>query len=265
VAVFTGNPRGLFVFPDGQWIGFVDGSVLKKVAVAGGPAVTLATIDTAGSSGATWGPDDAIIVATNAVDTGAAGPAAGGPLTVLTRPDPAQGEGDHCWPEMLPGGRAVLFTITSLTGGLDAAQVAVLDLQTGARRILLRGGSHAQYVSTGHLIYAVAGTLRAVPFDLARLETRGTPVTVVPDVVTTIKGGVNAVVAGDGTLAYVLGTVEGTPRTLVWVDRQGHETRFRRRRARISFPRCHPMARASRSSPTISSVISGSGIFAARR
>ncbi len=86
---------------------------------------------------------------------------------------------------MLPGGRAVLFTITSLTGGLDAAQVAVLDLQTGARRILVRGGSHAHYVSSGeggHLVYAAAGTLRAVPFDLARLETRGTPVTVVRDV-----------------------------------------------------------------------------------
>ncbi|HVH29547.1 MAG TPA: protein kinase [Vicinamibacterales bacterium] len=226
VAVFTGTPRGLFVFPDGQWIGFVDGlSVLKKVAVAGGPAVTLATIDTAGSSGATWGPDDTIIVATNAVDTGLQRvSAAGGPLTVLTRPDRAQGEADHFWPEMLPGGRGVLFTITSLTGGLDAAQVAVLDLQTGARRILVRGGSHAHYVSSGHLVYASAGTLRAVPFDLARLETRGTPVTLVPDVVTTIKGGVNAVVAGDGTLAYVLGTVEGTPRTLVWVDRQGLET-----------------------------------------
>ena len=109
--------------------------VLKKVAVAGGPAVTLATIDTAGSSGATWGPDDTIIVATNSVDTGLQRvSAAGGPLTVLTRPDRAQGEADHFWPEMLPGGRAVLFTITSLTGGLDAAQVAVLDLQTGARR-----------------------------------------------------------------------------------------------------------------------------------
>ena len=226
VAVFTGRVAGLFVSPDGQWIGFRDGlGVLKKVAVAGGPAVTLATIDTAGSSGATWGPDDTIIVATNSVDTGLQRvSAAGGPLTVLTRPDRAQGEADHFWPEMLPGGRAVLFTITSLTGGLDAAQVAVLDLQTGARRILVRGGSHAHYVSSGHLVYAAAGTLRAVPFDLARLETRGTPVTVVPDVVTTIKGGVNAVVAGDGTLAYVLGTVEGTPRTLVWVDRQGRET-----------------------------------------
>ena len=206
MAVFTGRVGGLFVSPDGQWIGFRDGlGALKKVAVAGGPAVTLATMDTAGSSGATWGPDDTIIVATNSVDTGLQRvSAAGGPLTVLTRPDRAQGEADHFWPEMLPGGRAVLFTITSLTGGLDAAQVAVLDLQTGARRILVRGGSHAHYVSTGHLVYA-AGTLRAVPFDLARLETRGTPVTVVPDVVTTINGGMNAVVAADGTLAYVLG------------------------------------------------------------
>jgi eukaryotic-like serine/threonine-protein kinase len=226
VAVFTGRVAGLFVSPDGQWIGFYDGlGVLKKVAVAGGPAVTLATIDTAGSSGATWGPDDTIIIATNSVDTGLQRvSAAGGPLTVLTRPDRAQGEADHFWPEMLPDGRTVLFTITSLTGGLDAAQVAALDLQTGARRILVRGGSHARYVSSGHLVYAAAGALRAVPFDLARLETRGTPVTVVPDVVTTIKGGVDAVVAADGTLAYVLGTVEGTPHTLVWVDRQGRET-----------------------------------------
>jgi serine/threonine-protein kinase len=226
VAVFTGsNVSGLFMSPDGQWIGFRDGlGVLKKVAVAGGPAVTLATIDTAGSSGATWGPDDTIIVATNSVDTGLQRVSAAGELTVLTRPDRAKGEADHFWPEMLPGGRAVLFTITSLTAGLDAAQVAVFDLQTKVLRILVRGGSHAHYVSSGHLVYAVAGTLRAVPFDVASLETRGTPVTVVPDVVTTIKGGVNAVVAGDGTLAYVSGTVEGTPRTLVWVDRQGVET-----------------------------------------
>ena len=117
-----------------------------------------------------------------------------------------------------------MFTITSLTGGLDAAQVAVLDLQTGARRILVRGGSHAHYVSSGHLVYAAAGTLRAVPFDLARLETRGPSVTVVPDVVTTSNGGVDAVVAGNGTLAYVSGSAEETARTLVWVDREGHET-----------------------------------------
>jgi eukaryotic-like serine/threonine-protein kinase len=226
VAVFTGNPRGLFVSPDGQWIGFVDGlSVLKKVAVTGGRAITLATLDTAGPSGASWAPDDTIIIATNGVATGLQRVgAAGGPMTVLTRPDRAQGEADHFWPEMLPGGRAVLFTITALTGGLDAAQVAVLDLQTGIRKILVRGGSHAHYVSSGHLVYLAAGALHAVPFDVTRLETRGTPVPVVHDVETTVNGAALAVVAGDGTLAYVPGNVAGTPRTLVWVDRQGHET-----------------------------------------
>jgi eukaryotic-like serine/threonine-protein kinase len=238
VAVFTGTPSGPFVSLDGQWIGFVDGTtVLKKVAVTGGPAVTLATLDNF-SVGSAWGPDDTIIVATSSLATGLQRVgAAGGPPTVLTRPDHAQGEADHLWPEMLPGGRAVLFTIAPSTGGVDAAQVAVLDLQTGRRKILVRGGSHAHYVPSGsgsparaereggHLVYAAANTLRAVPFDLATLETRGTPVPVISDVVTKTFGAVDAAVAGDGTLAYVLGrSASGaTARTLVWVDRQGGE------------------------------------------
>jgi serine/threonine-protein kinase len=237
-AVFTGAlPNGPFVSPDGQWIGFADNrGELKKVPVTGGPAVTVATFDTAGPAGATWGPDDSIIIATAAVETGLQRvSASGGPMTVLSRPDRAQGEADHFWPEMLPGGRAVLFTITAMNGGLNAAQIAVLDLQTGTRRILVRGGSHASYVSStrgspirgdregGHLVYAAGGALRAVPFDLSRLETTGPSVTVVPDVVTTFNGGVDAVVAANGTLVYVPAS-ERTPRTLEWVDRQGRAT-----------------------------------------
>jgi serine/threonine-protein kinase len=239
VAVFTGTPRGPFVSPDGQWIGFVDGSELKKVAVTGGPAVTLATLD-GNPRGAAWGPDDTIIFAT----IGATGlqrvGAAGGPVTVLTRPDRAQGERDHILPEVLPGGRAVLFTIMALTGGLDAAQVAVLDLQTGTRTILVRGGTDAHYVPSGHLVYAAARSLRAVPFDLAHLQTRGTPVPVIPDVVTTGLGAVDAVVApGDGTLAYMSGG--GVERsTLVWVDRQGRETPIPAPPHAYLFPRLSP-------------------------
>ena len=252
VAVFTGAPRGPFVSPDGQWIGFVDNAItLKKVAVTGGPAVTMATIDSNTPRGATWGPDDTIIFATLTPATGLQRvAAAGGPTTVLTRPDRAQGEGDHLWPELLPGGRAVLFTITAVTGGLDAAQVAVLDLQTGTRTILVRGGSHAHYMQAGraspaglaggYLVYAAAGTLRAVPFDLARLETRGTPVPVIPDVVTTNNGGADAVVAGDGTLAYVSGSVAGAQRTLVWVDRQGRETPIPAPPRAYNLPRLSP-------------------------
>ena len=75
---------------------------------------------------------------------------------MLTKPDRERGEGDHMWPEFLPGGEAVLFTITPATGGIENAQIAVLDLQTGTSKVLIRGGSHAHYVPTGHLVYGVA-------------------------------------------------------------------------------------------------------------
>src|SRR5262245_36938124 len=112
--------------------------------------------------------------------------------------------------------------------------------------VLVRGGSHAHYVPDsphspssrnwtgsltraggegGHLIYASASTLRAVPFDLGRLETRGTAVPVVGDVVTTANGAVYADVGDEGTLAYVPGGMAAPPVTrMVWVDRQGRET-----------------------------------------
>jgi eukaryotic-like serine/threonine-protein kinase len=241
--VLTGTPRGLFISPDGQWIGFAaNNSVLAKVAVTGGAAVTLTTLD-GFPQGATWLPDNTIIFATN----NAAGleriGASGGPITILTQPDRALGEADHVWPEVLPGGRAVLFTIRALTGGEDASQIAVLDLQTGVRKVVLRGGSHAHYVESGHLVYAAAGTLRAVSFDLATLQTRGTPVMVVSDVTTTSFGAVDAMVAADGTLVYSSGGRSmgaDAPRVLVWVDRQGQETPIAAPPRAYMYPRLSP-------------------------
>jgi serine/threonine-protein kinase len=251
VAVFTRLPRGPFVSPDGKWIGFADAGALKKVPLNGGPAEPITTIDGPTSNGATWGPDDTIIFATTNGSTGLQRvSAAGGPTTVLTRPHTAHGEADHAFPQWLPGGRAVLFTITALTGGLDAARVAVLDLQTGTRKVLA-AGSHAHFVrgnlgskrvegEDGHLVYATAGTLRAVPFDLDRLETHGAPIGVIQDVVTTASGGVDAVVADDGTLAYVSGNAVEAARTLVWVDRQGRETPIPAPARRYVHPRLSP-------------------------
>jgi serine/threonine-protein kinase len=124
------------------------------------------------------------------------------------------------WPEPLPGGRAVLYTVGAETG----RSIALLDLESGRTTILFRGGSHAQYVSSGHLVYAAAGTLRAVGFDLNRMITVGPSTLVVPQVVTSSNGSVEAAVAADGTLAYVAGAGSSVGRSLVWVDRQGRET-----------------------------------------
>ena len=236
--------RAPFSSPDGRWIGFVETVpvTLKKVAITGGPALALCGLDSA-SRGATWGDDDSIIFATAAPATGLQRvSSAGGEPTVLTRPDRARGEQDHLWPQFLPGGKAVLFTITPTTGGVDASQVVVLDLSTGTQKILMRGGSQAHYVSSGHLIYVAADTLRAVAFDLSRLETIGSGIPVVSPVVTMPNGTAEFDVARDGTLVYAAGGPAAAPaRTLVWVDRQGREEAVKAAPARsYLYPRLSP-------------------------
>jgi eukaryotic-like serine/threonine-protein kinase len=227
VAIAGGRAvQGPFVSPDSQWVGFVSGSnTLMKVPIAGGTPIALTSIDST-PRGATWAPDDSIIFATGHPATGLQRVSAGGGTPeVLTRPDRARGEADHLWPELLPGGVAVLFTITSQTGGLDKAQVVARDLRTGTQKTLLRGGSHAHYVASGHLVYVAAGTLRAIAFDANRLETRGMAVPIAARVVTTGFGTAEYAVATDSTLVYVdsAGSLAANARTLVWVDRTGKE------------------------------------------
>ncbi len=221
-----GGPKAPFPSPDGQWIGFFQpgGPVtLRKVAITGGPAVELCGID-GPSRGATWGADDTIIFATAALSTGLQRVAsAGGEPNVLTRPDRERGESDHLYPQLLPGGRAVLFTVTATTGGMDAAQVAVLDLTTGTWSSLVRGGSQAVYVSSGHLVYVAAGALWAVPFDLTRLELRGVASPVLSPLVILPNGTAEFDIARDGTLVYVSGGPTTSLRRLAWVDRNGRE------------------------------------------
>src|SRR5262249_28308723 len=146
-----------FVSPDGQWVGFFDTTNLKKVAITGGPALTIAKTDVSGPRGATWGPDGTIIFATNALETGLQSvSAAGGTPVVLTKPDHERGEADHLWPEFLPGGRSVLYTIRPTLDAVDNSQIAVLDLRTKTSKILMRGGSHAYYLPTGYLLYGAS-------------------------------------------------------------------------------------------------------------
>jgi serine/threonine-protein kinase len=240
-----GLPRGLFFSPDGQWIGYFDGNAtIRKVAVTGGTPVSISVVDGNGARGATWGPDGSIVFASTATATGLQRVAdAGGEPAELTRPDVGQ---DHFWPEFLPGGRAVLFTIATAIGTGDAgtAQIAVLDLQSGSQKILVRGGSHGRYVPTGHLIYGANGTLRAVPFDLDHLEVTGAPVPVVEDLLTTGAGAIDLDIAGNGTLAYVSGNiVSAAARSLVWVTRAGREEPLSAPARPYGYPRISPDGR----------------------
>ena len=216
-------PSGVFIKPDGQWVGFVGEFVLRKAAINGGAVQNLVKLGGRSMVGATWGEAGTIIFATEEASTGLEQLSEdGGATMVLTRPNRERGELDHAWPAFLPGSKSVLFTIIN-SGGIDNAEIAVLDLKTGAQKVLLRGGSAPRYLPSGHLVYGAAGSLRAVAFDLERLEVLGTPVRVVAELLTTPTGAADFDVAADGTLVYVRGGLQEPARVLVWVDREGRE------------------------------------------
>ncbi|MBI4481356.1 MAG: PD40 domain-containing protein [Acidobacteria bacterium] len=145
--------------------------------------------------------------------------AAGGTPQTVTSLDSEKGEFSHRWPEFLPGGKAVIFTVGTV-GNWDDAQIVAQWVETGQRKVLVQGGTHARYVPTGHLVYARAGRLMAVPFDLARLEVTDAPVPIVEGVMQSTQGAAQFSFSTLGSLVYVPGTLQ-VKRTLVWVDRRG--------------------------------------------
>ena len=161
------------------------------------------------------------------------------PVTIL---DPQKAEFTHRHAQVLPGGKAIIFTVVS--SGMESYNDASVELQvlgTKQRKILVRRGFGARYAPSGQIVYANAGDLYAVPFDLSSLETTGPPIKVVNGVQMSINTGAAYFdVSSTGSLAYVPGHAEGGTRTLVWVDRQGEEEALPLRPASYLFPRLSP-------------------------
>ena len=154
VSLFKGEPRAPFVSPDGQWVGFVDGQTsLKKAPLAGGPPVAIATLD-GPIRGAVWLPDDSIVFATSTSATGLQQVgAAGGPISVLTRPDRGTcGEADRSVARGAPGWTERCSHDLPGTGGMRGASRSLCSTgRQAAKPVAVRGGSHAQYVASADL------------------------------------------------------------------------------------------------------------------
>ena len=224
IAASISNPIHLMMAPDGQWIGFGDTTdrMIKKVSINGGPPLPIAGLPTGtGYAGSAWAPDDTIIFGTSSAGLMRVSP--GGAPETLTKADRTKGEVAHRFPYLLPGGRAILFTIFPADGQPDNMQIALLDLQSRQHRVIVRGGGFPVYMDSGHIVYGNDGTLRAVRFDLDRLEVQGNPVAVVEGIVTKAGGAASFSVSANGTLVYVAGAGAAGRRSVVWVDRQGRE------------------------------------------
>jgi serine/threonine-protein kinase len=208
-----------FFSPDGNWVGFFPAGGLKKVAASGGAPISLTSLPT--TRGASWGPHETIALTLTPATGLSVVSADGGAPAPLTKLDLAKGEASHRWPQFLPDGDTVVFTVGK-SKNWDDAEIEVQSLKTGEHHTLIQGGTCARYVPTGDLLYGHGGKLLSVPFDLRRLQVTGPPVTILDDVMEDAESGAVQFSASDnGTLVYLPGGIQRTEHSLVWIDRAG--------------------------------------------
>ncbi len=204
-----------------------------KLSLEGGPPTTIC--DCVMPFGASWGPDDTIVFACGESSGLWRVSASGGEPEQITELDREAGEVSHRLPQVLPGGKAVLFTVVKDRPlPVDETQIVVQSLETGKRKILTEEGSDARYVPTGHLtghlVFAREGNLMAAPFDLSNLALTGTFVPVLEGVSHAMYTYMSSLETGaaqfafstSGSLAYINGSVwPELKHQVVWVDRDG--------------------------------------------
>ena len=223
----TDNGRYPFFSPDSQWVGFFADRKLKKISVQGGAPVVLC--DAPFSYGASWGEDGTITAAPNLVTGLYRVPAAGGspqPLTKL-----GKGEVTHRWPQVLPGGEAIIFTASPTNIGMENASIEAISLKSGATKTLVTGGYFGRYLAAngtgGYLVYMHQDVLLGVAFDLNSLEIQGTPTPLLEDLAVSQyqNGGgqfdFSPAPSGHGTLVYLAGKVTPESWPVAWLDSSG--------------------------------------------
>jgi serine/threonine-protein kinase len=223
----TANASEPFFSPDGRWIGFTADQKLKKVSIDGGAPVPLC--DAPNMRGAAWSTDGTIYAALDLKNLSRASAAGGTPQPVAKFTESStHAQHSHRWPQLIPGEGALLVTAGSnaTTGGWDDASIEVLPLKTGQFKMVQSGGYFGRYLPSGHLIYVHQGTLFAVRFSLARLETQGMPVPILDDVAGANTNGAgqfdfSQAPSGHGTLIYLSGKNAGVAPPAVWLDAAG--------------------------------------------
>ena len=175
-----------FFSPDGKQVGFLADRKVRIASIVGGPVIAVSdTLN--GEPGASWGPDGFIYV--GGIGAGADGALlrvrarAGSKPKWFTVVDTAKGEVLNAWPDALPNGKGVLFTLwfsgrNGVKGSISHA-IAVAEVPSGKHRVIIEDAIYARYASSGHVVYVTAdNTLMAVPFDQNSMTVTGEPITI---------------------------------------------------------------------------------------
>lgn len=223
----TVGARHPFFSPDGEWLGFELNGVLRKAHIDDGVSSTIATVGK-NIHGASWGSRDVIVFATDHALWRVS--SKGGAPIQFAAADSQRGE-IFRWPEVLPGGSAVLFTVSTRTG----MWLASASLVTGLVRSFGVQGTNPHFVPPDHLVFArMDGSLLETTFNASRVEVSGSPRIVAQSVTVGIAGAAKVGVSRSGSIAYVR---EARDRSLVFVDRLGNREAIKVAPGRFGSPR----------------------------
>ena len=214
-----------FFSPDGNYVGFLGEAKVQFAPINGGPPVTV-TDTLTGVAGASWGRDGFIYVD---------GEGSLGLVRLEAKPgqvpkrftvvDTARGEFDHLWPDALPNGKGVVFSVMfkqrSGVEGRRTSGIAVAEIPSGKHRMIVDDAMYARYAASGHLLYVTSNrTLMMAPFDQNSMKVTGDPKALLEGMRLGDLGSADLAVSEAGTLVYGTGAGEGRDE-FVWVSRDG--------------------------------------------
>ena len=208
-----------FFSPNGQWIGFSAAGKLKKISVEGGAATVLC--DAPNFRGGAWTEDGFIIAALDTQGPLVRVTETGGFYKPITELDKAARESTQRWPQVLPGGKAILFTSHTTTGNYEDANIVAQSLITGKRSVLWKGGSYGRYVPAGFLLFVHSGSLLAARMDATKLKLTGEPTPVVEAVASNaVSGGGSFDFTRNGLLVFQSGE-SVHQESIYWISASG--------------------------------------------
>ena len=208
--------------PDGKWVAFSSNFEIRKVSLEG---LVVSVTKVGDARGVSWLDNEHLIYSPEPAAPLFKISADGGPAEQISQFDSEKSERTHRWPQVLPGGKAVMFTVGTV-GSPDSyenANIEAVVISTGERKVLLQKASLARYSPSGHLIFARGGALYAQRFDLDSLTTSGSPESVMQGVAGDVTtGAADYAVASDGMLVYIPGPNTASLRAIYSVDRSGN-------------------------------------------
>jgi serine/threonine-protein kinase len=223
----TKGAESPFFSPDGQRIGFLGEQRVSFVDTNGEVIPVCDTLN--GVAGASWGKDGYIYVDGQYYVSLVRVPARrGGRPEWFTTLDTAAHEIDHSWPDVLPNGKGVVFTITSAfneSADTLSYAIGVAEIPSGKHRVLINDAVYARYAASGHLLYVTSKkALMVVPFDQNLMTVTGKPRILVEGMRLGRFGSADVAVSQTGTLVYATGGGAGM-QELVWMTRDGKSER----------------------------------------